>query len=106
MEKSGLVVNRRALVTGGNRGIGAGIAVRLAREGADVAYVYLDGDDDAKSVAEQIRNAGRRALPIQVDLRDPAEITRLLDRVAEELGDVDILVNNAGTVKLAPFLDL
>ena len=106
MERYGLVQDRCALVTGGNRGIGSGIAVRLAQEGADVAFAYLDGDEDAESVADQIRTAGRRSLPIKVDLRDPDEITHLMERVKRDLGVVHILVNNAGTVRLAPFLDL
>src|ERR1051326_3415531 len=73
--------NRVALVTGGNQGIGAGIARRLAEEGADVAFAYLAGD--AEEVATHIRAAGRRALPVRVDLRDPAEIRRLMDRSEE-----------------------
>src|SRR5688500_4150948 len=106
MERSGMVQDRCALVTGGNRGIGAGVAVRLAQEGADVAFAYLARDDDAAGVAAQIRASGRRALPIQADLRDPGQITRLMDQVDPRLGPIDILINNAGTVRLKPFLDL
>ena len=65
---------RTCLVTGSNRGIGAGIALRLAEEGADVAINYLEGDADADAVAAQIRRRGRRALLARADLRDPAAV--------------------------------
>jgi NAD(P)-dependent dehydrogenase (short-subunit alcohol dehydrogenase family) len=100
------VVIRRAIVTGGNRGIGAGVAVRLAEDGADVAFAYLDGDDEAEQVASRIREHGRRALAIRADLRDPAQIRSAVERVEAELGGIDILVNNAGIVRLAPFLTM
>lgn len=100
------MLNRRALVTGGNRGIGAGVAVRLAEDGADVAFAYLDGDDEAEQVASRIREHGRRALAIRADLRDPAQIRSAVERVEAELGGIDILVNNAGIVRLAPFLTM
>ena len=101
-----LVEGRKAFVTGGNRGIGAGIAVRLAQEGADVAFMYLDGDDEAEGVRAQIRGEGRQATAIRADLRDPLQISRSMAAAEEEMGRIDILVNNAGTVRLAPFLDL
>jgi 3-oxoacyl-[acyl-carrier protein] reductase len=97
---------RTSLVTGGNRGIGAGIAARLAEEGADVAITYLEGDDEAEAVARRIRDAGRRALAVQSDLRDPDAIHSLMDHVLNEFGVLDILVNNAGIVRFAPFLEL
>jgi 3-oxoacyl-[acyl-carrier protein] reductase len=97
---------RRALVTGGNRGIGAGIAARLADDGADVAFAYLEGNEDAEQVASRIRASGRRALAIRADLRVPAEVQDTVARVEAELGGIDILVNNAGVVRFAPFLEL
>jgi len=103
---AGGVETRRAFVTGGNRGIGAEIAVRLAQEGADTAICYLEGDDEAESVASRIRAAGRRALAVRTDLRDPARIRATMARVEAELGGIDILVNNAGIVRVAPFLEL
>lgn len=106
MEQSGLAHGRCCLVTGGNRGIGAAIALRLAKEGADVAFAYLDGDDDADRVTASICAIGRRGVGIRADLRDPDQIRSMIGRVEEQLGVIDILVNNAGTVRLAPFLDL
>src|SRR5438067_2197775 len=87
---------RKALVTGSNRGIGAGIALRLAREGADVAINYLEGDAEAEEVAEAIRGLGCRAVPARADLRDPEAIERMMADAIDRLAGLDILVNNAG----------
>jgi 3-oxoacyl-[acyl-carrier protein] reductase len=89
-----------ALVTGGGRGIGAAVALRLARDGADVALTFLRNQERAHDVAEQIRMAGRRTIAVQVDSADPAALTAAVDRVAGELGRLDILVNNAGAFVL------
>jgi NAD(P)-dependent dehydrogenase (short-subunit alcohol dehydrogenase family) len=99
------LAGRRALVTGGNRGIGAGIARRLAREGADVAILYLDGDAEAEQVAEDVRGCGRAALCVRVDLRDPAALDRALSSAIDHFGGLDILVNNAGIGPFRPFLE-
>jgi NAD(P)-dependent dehydrogenase (short-subunit alcohol dehydrogenase family) len=96
---------RTALVTGSNRGIGAGIAVRLAEEGADVAINYLEGDQEAEGVAARIRSAGRTALLATADLRDPAALKRMMADVISSFGRLDILVNNAGIGVFKPFLD-
>jgi glucose 1-dehydrogenase len=97
---------RTSLVTGSNRGIGAGIALRLAEEGADVAITYLEGDEQAETVAQRIRECGRRAVVIQSDLRDPDAIRAMMDRVMGEFGRLDTLVNNAGIARFASFLEL
>ena len=99
------LAGRIALVTGSNRGIGAGIALRLAEEGADVAINYLEGDSEAEDIAGQIRRMGRRALLVPADLRDPAAIERMMAVAAEGLGSLDILVNNAGIGIFRPFLE-
>ncbi len=84
-----------ALVTGGSRGIGAGIALRLAQDGADVALTYRQDAERAAIVVKQIEALGRRALAIQADGADPAAVRGAVDRAAAELGRLDILVNNA-----------
>ncbi|NGO68497.1 3-oxoacyl-ACP reductase family protein [Streptomyces boncukensis] len=95
-----------ALVTGGSRGIGAATAVRLAREGADVALTYAGAEQKAQEVAEEIRATGRRALVIRADSADAAEVTGAVDQAAAELGRLDILVNNAGVFPHGPFEDV
>jgi 3-oxoacyl-[acyl-carrier protein] reductase len=87
---------RRALVTGGSRGIGAAIARRLAADGANVAFTYERSADKARSVASEIEALGRRALVIQADSADPAAVKRAVDEAARAFGGLDILVNNAG----------
>ncbi|MFG3259228.1 SDR family oxidoreductase [Streptomyces sp. NPDC048172] len=91
-----------ALVTGGSRGIGAAAALRLAREGADVALTYVSAEAQAKSVVAEIEATGRRALAIRADSADAAEVTGAVERVAEEFGRLDILVNNAGIYHEGP----
>ena len=99
------LTGRTALVTGSNRGIGAGIALRLAEEGADVAINYLEGDAEAEAVAEQVRRMGRRALLVPADLRAPAAREHLGSAVIDGLGSLEILVNNAGIGVFKPFLE-
>jgi 3-oxoacyl-[acyl-carrier protein] reductase len=88
---------KAALVTGGGRGIGAGIAKRLARDGADVAVTYVRGAEAAQDVVRAIEAMGRRGLAVQADAADPAAVTAAVDQVASAFGRLDILVNNAGT---------
>ncbi|TQM42923.1 SDR family NAD(P)-dependent oxidoreductase [Pseudonocardia cypriaca] len=94
---------RVALVTGGSRGIGAAIAVRLAGEGADVALTYREGRDSAEKVVREIEGLGRRSLALQADSADPAAVRTAVDRTAAELGRLDVLVNNAGVFPYGPF---
>lgn len=86
---------KRALVTGGSRGIGAAIALALAENGADVAFTYLSSAEKAKSVSESIERVGRRAVAIQADSADPNAVQRSVDEAAAALGGLDILVNSA-----------
>ena len=98
---SGRLTGRKALVTGGDSGIGRAAAIAYAREGADVAIVYLPAEEpDAKEVVDLIRKAGRKAVPIPGDLTDPAFCKRLVETAVKELGGLDILVNNAGTQRV------
>jgi 3-oxoacyl-[acyl-carrier protein] reductase len=91
--------NRVALVTGASRGIGAGIAIALARAGADVAVNYREQGVAAKSVCAEIASVGRKAIAVQADVSRAQEITRMTSEVESSLGPVDILVNNAAIAK-------
>jgi NAD(P)-dependent dehydrogenase (short-subunit alcohol dehydrogenase family) len=92
----GLLAGRRALITGGDSGIGRAVAVLFAKEGADVAIVYLDEmeDADAERTCELIRQAGRTATAYRRDLADPDACRDVVQRAAQDLGGLDILVNN------------
>ena len=93
----GRLTGRRALITGGDSGIGGAVAIAFAREGADVAISYLPEEhDDAQHVVQQIEAAGRHAVALPGDITDPAHCRALVERAASELGGLDILVNNAG----------
>lgn len=97
---------RIALVTGGSRGIGREIAIRLARAGADVAVGYRTGREEAEEVARAVADTGRRALAVAADLSDPAQARALVGEVAQALGAPDILVNNAGINPSKPLAEL
>ena len=88
---------QRALVTGGDSGIGRAIALAYAREGADVAFTYLpEESDDAAETSRLVREAGRRALPLAADLAEARAADVVVQAVVGELGGLDVLVNNAG----------
>ncbi|MFG1651889.1 SDR family NAD(P)-dependent oxidoreductase [Micromonospora sp. NPDC049275] len=97
---------KAALVTGGSRGIGAGIALRLAQDGADVALTYRQNAERAAVVVKQIEALGRRAYAIQVDNADPDAVHDAVDSAAAELGRLDILVNNAAVFLVGAVGDL
>lgn len=88
-----------ALVTGGSRGIGRAIALRLAQDGCDVAVLYAGREDAARETVEQIEALGVRALALQCDVSDGAQAAEAVKHVTEALGAPDILVNNAGIVR-------
>lgn len=90
------LTGRKALITGGDSGIGRAAAIAFAREGADVAINYLpDEEPDAREVVELIRAAGRCAVAIPGDIREESFCVELVERARKELGGLDILVNNA-----------
>ncbi|MFF0479576.1 SDR family NAD(P)-dependent oxidoreductase [Streptomyces sp. NPDC004284] len=94
------------LVTGGSRGIGAATAVRLAREGADVAFTWVQDEARAKEVAARIEEAGRRALPLRADAADAGDAAGAVEWAADALGRLDVLVNNVGAGVLGPLESL
>ena len=94
---TGRLNGRRALITGGDSGIGRAAAIAYAREGADVAIVYLPAEEpDAREVVQIIRAAGRKAVPLPGDIRDEAFCKSLVEQAVSGLGGLDILVSNAG----------
>ncbi|WP_256977317.1 SDR family oxidoreductase [Microbacterium sp. Yaish 1] len=92
---SGKLTGKRALITGGDSGIGKAVALAYAREGADVAISYLDEHEDAEEAKRFVEEAGRRAVLIPGDISDPAHCREVVRRTVEELGGIDILVSNA-----------
>lgn len=98
--------DRVAIVTGGARGIGGGIATAFAREGADVAIADVLGEDVARPVIDAIEAAGRRALLIETDVADEEQVGRMVERAYDELGEIDVLVNDAGTFSQVFFHEL
>lgn len=94
---SGLLAGYRALVTGGDSGIGRAVSVGFAKEGADVAVVYLSEHGDAEHTAELVRETGRRCVLLPADLGEEERCREVVDSAAEQLGGLDIVVNHAGT---------
>jgi hypothetical protein len=89
------LTGKKAIITGGDSGIGRAVAIAYAREGADVLVSYLNEDEDARDVARYVEEAGRSCVLVPGDLSDPAHCRAVVDRAVEELGGIDILVNNA-----------
>jgi NAD(P)-dependent dehydrogenase (short-subunit alcohol dehydrogenase family) len=92
---SGRLAGRTALITGGDSGIGRAVAVAFAREGADVAILYLEEDEDARETRRLVEAEGRSALSIAGDAADPAVCARAVEDVVERFGALDLLVGNA-----------
>jgi NAD(P)-dependent dehydrogenase (short-subunit alcohol dehydrogenase family) len=101
-----LLANKRALVTGASRGIGAAIAKVLAAEGADVAITYEKSADRAAEVVAEIERLGRRAVAIQANSAEVVEVQASVQKAAAFLGGLDILVNNVGIFLYAPVKDV
>jgi len=102
----GRLQDKIVLVTGGSRGIGRGIVESVAAEGAHVAVNYTRSAAKANEVADAVRVLGRRAVAVQADVSDRAQVEAMVAAVTTELGPIDVLVNNAGIESIVPFLDL
>ena len=98
-EGADLLTGRRALVTGGDSGIGRAVAVAFAKEGADVAIAYLSEqeDEDARHTAKLVERAGQRCITIRADLAEEANCQWAVDQTVHQLGGLDLLVNNIAT---------
>ncbi|MGR9147370.1 SDR family oxidoreductase (plasmid) [Rhizobium leguminosarum] len=86
---------KRAIITGGDSGIGRAVAIAYAREGADMVISYLDEDEDADETKRLVEQAGRKAILVSGDIQDPAHCRQIVETAVKELGGIDILVNNA-----------
>ena len=96
---------KRALVTGGSRGIGAAIVKRLAREGAHVALTYVSHPDQATTTVQAAQALGVQALALHADSADATAVVAAVERTVQAFGGLDILVNNAGIAVMAPIAD-
>ena len=93
---TGRLTGKRAVITGGDSGIGRAVAIAFAREGADVLIAYLPAEEeDARETAQLVEKAGRKAVTVPGDIRDEAHCVTIIDTAVSELGGLDILVNNA-----------
>ena len=98
---SGRLTDKKAIITGGDSGIGRAVAIAFAREGADVLIAYLDEHDDAQETRQLVEQAGRRAVLVAGDIQNAAHCRRIVDKAVAELGGVDIPVTSAPS-KCAP----
>jgi NAD(P)-dependent dehydrogenase (short-subunit alcohol dehydrogenase family) len=94
-EGSGRLAGKKAIITGGDSGIGRAVAIAFAREGADVLISYLDEHDDARDTADWVEKAGREAVLVPGDIADAAHCRSIIDQAVQAFGRIDILVNNA-----------
>lgn len=92
---SGRLTGRKAIITGGDSGIGRAVAIAFAREGADVLISYLNEDKDATETAKYVEEAGRKAVLVPGDISDEAQCKKIINTALDEFGEIDILVNNA-----------
>ncbi|WP_027381731.1 SDR family oxidoreductase [Chryseobacterium daeguense] len=93
---SGKLQDKKAVITGGDSGIGQAVAVHFAREGADVAIIYKESDDDANETKKLVEKEGRKCILIKGDLSKKAFRVKCADKIKAEWGSLDILINNAG----------
>jgi NAD(P)-dependent dehydrogenase (short-subunit alcohol dehydrogenase family) len=92
---SGKLRDKKAIITGGDSGIGRAVAIAFAREGADILIAYLNEDDDANETKRLVEEAGRKALLVKGDIGAPEHCRSIIEKAIEDFGGIDILVNNA-----------
>jgi NAD(P)-dependent dehydrogenase (short-subunit alcohol dehydrogenase family) len=92
---SGRLSGKRAIITGGDSGIGRAVAIAFAREGADLLIAYLEEDEDAQETADLVKKAGRKAVLVRGDIQNPQHCRSITERAVTEFGGLDLLVNNA-----------
>src|SRR3954469_8249887 len=92
---AGKLEGKRAIITGGDSGIGRAVAIAFAKEGADVAIMYLEGVEDARETGELVQEQGRRCITLAGDIGDARFCAQAVTRLTKELGGLEILVNNA-----------
>src|SRR6476661_1390160 len=92
---SGKLKDKKAVITGGDSGIGRAVALAFAREGADVLISYLNEDADAKETARVVAAAGRKCVAVAGDITSEAHCKALVERAVKEFGKIDVLINNA-----------
>jgi 3-oxoacyl-[acyl-carrier protein] reductase len=97
------LTGKKALVTGGSRGIGRGIALTLAKQGADVALNYHSNAEEAEKVVVEIKALGRDSFAIQADVSNKESVAKMFEEIKTKWGKLDILVNNAGILRVASF---
>jgi len=100
-----MLPDKIAIVTGASKGIGRAIALRLAKEGANVVIADVDKDEGEK-VAQMIREMGRDCLAVKCDVSNVQEVEEMVEKTIQKLGRIDILVNNAGVSSMAPMVEL
>jgi glucose 1-dehydrogenase len=101
-----VISGQTALVTGASSGIGRAIAIAMGQAGADVVINYVSQRDEAELVADEIRSLGRKAMTVQADVSNEAEVQAMFARAIDEMGTIDILVNNAGIQQDAAFHEM
>jgi NAD(P)-dependent dehydrogenase (short-subunit alcohol dehydrogenase family) len=104
---SGKLTGRKALITGGDSGIGRAVALAFAREGADVLISYLSEDEDARQTVRLVEEAGQKGIAVRGDIQEESHCQQLVQRAIDEFGELDILVNNAAfQMSHSSFLDI
>ncbi len=106
MSKTGKLAGKIALVTGGSRGLGRGIAEGFAAEGAKVVVNYLKDEKSANAVVETIKKSGSEAIAVRADIGEVADVTGMIDAAINKFGHIDILVNNAGMLNSFKLADM